>query len=135
MGAGILIIVVGVLLGGVMAAAPRGIWWATQSWKFRNPEANEPSELSYVMTRAGGVLLVVFALGFGGVLIADDRNKAAAAAEAAERKRAAEEAEAAFERPPAEIRGLLPVIGYVVRHAPKGVSVDLYYTAPSRSVP
>ncbi|WP_336470697.1 DUF6199 family natural product biosynthesis protein [Mycolicibacterium peregrinum] len=52
---GIFLIVVGVLVGGVMAAAPRGIWWATQSWKFRNPEANEPSDTAYGMTRVGGV--------------------------------------------------------------------------------
>ncbi|MEV0670691.1 DUF6199 family natural product biosynthesis protein [Mycobacterium sp. NPDC050441] len=55
-GAGIFLIIVGVLVGGVMAAAPRRIWWATQSWKFRHPEANEPSDTAYGMTQAGGAL-------------------------------------------------------------------------------
>lgn len=100
MGPGILIIVVGVLVGGVMAAAPRGIWWATQSWKFRNPEANEPSDTSYGMTRLGGVLVIMLALFLGASTIhshfqrqnrreAQEQQRAAEAAFVAPRRRVA----------------------------------------------
>ncbi|PEG58028.1 hypothetical protein H5U98_21980 [Mycolicibacterium boenickei] len=68
----------GVLVGGVMVAGPKGIWWATQSWKFRHPEANEPSDLSYGMTRASGVLLICLALVMGSVVISDSLSMSAA---------------------------------------------------------
>ncbi len=124
-------IVVGVLVGGVMAASPRRIWWATQSWKFRNPEANEPSDAAYGMTRAGGVFVILLALFLGASIIHSDFQRKDRR-EAEEQRQAAE---AAFVVPAPEKRGQLPVIGYVARQVPKGVAVDLYYTAPPRSVP
>lgn len=130
MGAGILLIVVGVLVGGVTAAAPKAIWWATQSWKFRNPEANEPSDAAYGMTRVGGVLLIVLALVIGATIISDHR-------EAEQRREAKEQqqaAERAFVAPPPEKRGLLPVIGYIAKQFPKGLSITVYYVAPGDSV-
>ena len=128
---GILVIVVGLVVGGVMVAAPRGIWWATESWKFRNPEANEPSEAAYGMSRVGGVIFVIVALVLGGSIISNDL----ADKEKREAKAQQEAAEAAFVAPPAQSRGLLPVIGYVTEYVPVGVAVRVYYTAPSRSVP
>ncbi|OBB33336.1 hypothetical protein A5792_09265 [Mycolicibacterium peregrinum] len=131
MGVGIFLIVVGVLVGGVMAAAPKRIWWATQSWKFRNPEANEPSDAAYGLTRAGGVFVILLALFVGwSVIHSDFQRKNRSEAQAQQQA-----AEAAFVVPQPETRGLLPVIGYIARYVPVGVSVDLYYTAPSRSVP
>lgn len=130
MGAGIFLIVVGVLVGGATAASPSRMWWATQSWKFKNPEANEPSDTSYGMTRAGGVLFTVFALIFGSVLISgeisDKRQR-----EAQEQQRAAEKA---FVAPPPEKRGPLPVIGYVAEKFPNGLAVTVYYVAPKAAV-
>ncbi|TVY06123.1 hypothetical protein FPV58_02385 [Mycolicibacterium porcinum] len=108
MGVGIILIVVGVLVGGIMVAAPRGIWWATQSWKFRHPEANEPSDLSYGMTRASGVLLICLALVMGGVVISDSLSTSAAEKREQEAEAQQKAAEAAFVVPAPEKRGLLP---------------------------
>ncbi|TSD93098.1 hypothetical protein FOV72_20835 [Gordonia rubripertincta] len=38
---------------------PRGMWQATQAWKYRNPEANEPSDEAHGFTQAGAVFGVV----------------------------------------------------------------------------
>lgn len=126
------IIVFGVAVGAVMAAAPKGIWWATEAWKFRNPEANEPSDASYAMTRFGGVALIIGALVFGAVFIRDARKQ-----EAADRvKQEAALAEANFVVPPPEERGSLPVLGYLTRPINDGQqSVDVYYLAPEAAVP
>lgn len=134
MGVGIFLIVVGVLVGGVMAAAPRGIWWATQSWKFRNPEANEPSDVAYGMTRVGGVLLVIVALVLGGVVIANGLSKSARDKREKEAKEQQQAAEAAFVVPPPEKRGALPVIGYFAKEYPRGLEVKVYYIAPEKAV-
>ncbi|SER55783.1 hypothetical protein SAMN04488583_5669 [Mycobacterium sp. 88mf] len=123
-------IVVGVLVGGVMAASPRRIWWATQSWKFRNPEANEPSDAAYGMTRAGGVFVILLAL-FLGVSIISDHRKAEQRREAKEQQQAAE---AAFVVPAPEKRGQLPVIGYFAEEFPAGLAVTVYYVAPGDAV-
>ncbi|MED5812407.1 DUF6199 family natural product biosynthesis protein [Mycolicibacterium sp. 050232] len=134
MGVGIILIVAGVLVGGVMAAAPRGIWWATQSWKFRNPEANEPSDLSYGMTRASGVVLICVALVMGSVLISDDLSKSAREKREREAEAQQQAAEAAFVVPPPENRGQLPVVGYFAEEYPRGVEFEVFYIAPERSV-
>ncbi|WP_066903548.1 DUF6199 family natural product biosynthesis protein [Mycolicibacterium houstonense] len=130
MGTGILVIVVGVLAGAVMVAWPRRLWWVTESWKFKNPEANEPSDTVYGLTRAGGVGLVIVALFLGGSIISDDLS--------AKRKREAEQAqaavEAAFVAPAPENRGPLPVIGYFTQKFPKSLRVTVYYLAPGESV-
>lgn len=134
-GVGIFLIVVGVLVGGVMAAAPRGIWWATQSWRFRNPAANEPSDTAYGMTRVGGVLLILLALVLGGLLIGDGMSKSAAGKRQQEAEAQQRAAEAAFVVPPPEERGRLPVIGYFAEPTPTGMRrVYVYYLAPGEAV-
>ncbi|MFV8242071.1 DUF6199 family natural product biosynthesis protein [Mycolicibacterium peregrinum] len=134
MGVGIFLIVVGVLVGGVMAAAPRGIWWATQSWKFCHPEANEPSDTAYGMTRLGGVLLIVVALFLGGSIISDGMSKSAAGKRQQEAEAQRQAAEAAFVVPQPEKRGLLPVIGYFADPTPTGMRAYVYYLAPGEAV-
>lgn len=129
MGGLIAMIIVGVATGALMAYAPKGIWWATTAWTFRNPEANEPSDAAYGLTRVAGVLLAIFTLVFGGVLIGDHHKRIAAQ----NADRAAKEAEANFVAPPPEKRGVLPVVGYFARQVPRGFSVDVYYIAPDRS--
>ncbi len=43
--------------------SPVGMWNATQSWRFKNPEANRPSEAQHTMTRVGsGICLVSVAI-------------------------------------------------------------------------
>lgn len=44
---------------------PRSMWEATQSWRFRDPAANEPSDAAFAFSRAGAVV----ALGAFGFLI------------------------------------------------------------------
>ncbi|MUL81074.1 MULTISPECIES: DUF6199 family natural product biosynthesis protein [unclassified Mycolicibacterium] len=96
MGPAIFIMIIGVLVGALMVAAPRGIWWATQSWRFRHPEANEPSALSYAMTRVGGVFVIVVALVLGAMLISNDLSKSAGDKQREQRRAA----KAAFVVPP-----------------------------------
>ncbi|MBP2453703.1 DUF6199 family natural product biosynthesis protein [Mycolicibacterium lutetiense] len=117
-------------MGGVMAASPRRIWWVTESWKFRNPEANEPSDTAYGMTRAGGVFVILLALFLGASIIHSDLQR--------QNRREAEEqrkaAEAAFVVPPPEDRGGLPVVGYFADPTPGGMRVYVYYLAPGGAV-
>ena len=43
--------------------SPEGMWNATQSWRFKDPEANRPSEAQHAMTRVGsGICLVAVAI-------------------------------------------------------------------------
>lgn len=125
-----MVILVGVLVGAVLVASPRRIWWATQSWKFRDPEANEPSDAAYGMTRAGGVFVILLALFVGASIIHSDFQRKSRR-EAQEQRQAAE---AAFVAPPPEKRGPLPVIGYFTQKFPKSLEVTVYYLAPGESV-
>lgn len=125
-----MVIVVGVLVGGAMAAAPQRIWWLTESWKFKNPEANEPSDAAYGMTRAGGVFVILLAL-FVGWSIIDSDFQRKDRREAEQQRKAAE---AAFVAPPPQKRGPLPVIGYFTHEFPKGIEITVYYLAPRESV-
>jgi hypothetical protein len=132
MGAGIAVIVFGVAFGALMAAVPKGIWWATEAWKFRNPTANEPSDAAYAMTRLGGVALIIGAVVLGAVFIRDARAQAAAD----RLKQEAAQAEANFVVPPPERRGVLPVLGYQAEPPKDGEQfVKVYYLAPEGAVP
>jgi hypothetical protein len=44
MGLGIVVLLIGIPLSFLMWFKPRKLWRATESWKFRNPDANEPSD-------------------------------------------------------------------------------------------
>ena len=50
----ILVAIVMALLGLWQMVNPRGNWRATEGWKYRDPDANEPSETSYGLRRIGG---------------------------------------------------------------------------------
>jgi hypothetical protein len=44
---------------GIMhIVAPEKVWRFTEAWKYRNPEANEPSDISYAMQRVSGAVMV-----------------------------------------------------------------------------
>ncbi|MEZ5210656.1 DUF6199 family natural product biosynthesis protein [Gordonia sp. (in: high G+C Gram-positive bacteria)] len=62
----VLFIAVPLALWGIID--PKGAWRATESWKFKNPDANEPSEAAYAMSRIGGVFALVM-LVIGGVML------------------------------------------------------------------
>lgn len=42
------------LVWGVIS--PRSLWMKTQGWKFKDPEANEPSDTIYSLTRVGSAI-------------------------------------------------------------------------------
>lgn len=41
---------------GVGSRLPRSLWMKTQGWKFKDPEANEPSDTMYSLTRVGSAI-------------------------------------------------------------------------------
>ncbi|MFV8308663.1 DUF6199 family natural product biosynthesis protein [Mycobacteroides chelonae] len=53
---------------------PKSQWQALSSWKYRNPEANEPSETAYAMTRIGGVVGLVVLVVVGYKMVQADRK-------------------------------------------------------------
>jgi hypothetical protein len=58
-GPALLVIGLGVV-GGLMALKPRAVWWKLSAWAYRNPEANEPSDIAYGLQ---SLLLGVAAIG------------------------------------------------------------------------
>jgi hypothetical protein len=48
------------VVGGLMALKPRAVWWRLSAWAYRNPEANEPSDIAYGLQ---SLLLGVAAIG------------------------------------------------------------------------
>ncbi|MDO3636833.1 DUF6199 family natural product biosynthesis protein [Mycolicibacterium arseniciresistens] len=138
MGFAIVVMLIGVPIGLFMLLQPRKMWWLFESWKFRNPEANEPSDAAYLMTALGG-LGVIAAVVFGGIMFwsADSDYKNLIAQQEADKQARADRQAAidAYVAPPPENRGPLPVIGYTVRQTPRGEFYDLYYLAPRDTFP
>lgn len=62
--------------GLISLLAPR-FWWLLRRWQFRNPEAVEPSDLAYTVTRVAGGLQVLLAVIGLGVVTSEDRNEKA----------------------------------------------------------
>lgn len=56
----VLIGIVGVGIGLLMLFKPREVWQVTESWKFRNPDANEPSDVSYFFSGIGTIIGSLF---------------------------------------------------------------------------
>ncbi|HIV57599.1 MAG TPA: hypothetical protein H9902_06540 [Candidatus Stackebrandtia faecavium] len=54
----------GLLLWG--AISPRSMWQTLQSWQFKNPEANEPSEAAFAFSRVASIVGLVIVI-CGGV--------------------------------------------------------------------
>ncbi|AGM26951.1 DUF6199 family natural product biosynthesis protein [Mycobacteroides abscessus] len=53
---------------------PKSQWQVLSSWKYRNPEANEPSEAAYAMTRIGGAVGLVVLVVLGYKMVQADRK-------------------------------------------------------------
>lgn len=60
------------LLWGIIN--PQSQWWALSSWKYKNPEANEPSGSAYALTRFGNVIGLVTLVIAGGMFMRVDRH-------------------------------------------------------------
>ena len=61
MALGIIVLLIGIPFGLLMLFKPREVWRATEGWKFRNPDANEPSREAYLLSGVGviaGTLLI-----------------------------------------------------------------------------
>ncbi|MFV8053389.1 DUF6199 family natural product biosynthesis protein [Mycobacterium sp. 48b] len=127
----ILCLVIGIPLGLFMLLRPRKIWWATESWKYENPEANEPSEAGYGMQALGGLFVIVAAVILAGLAWSTERDKTAAEAEQ-KKKDDWDKAVAAYQPPPPENRGPLPIIGYVEKPqgSSPGLDLEVYYLQP-----
>ncbi|MEV0670688.1 DUF6199 family natural product biosynthesis protein [Mycobacterium sp. NPDC050441] len=136
MGVAILCLVIGIPLGLFMLLRPRKIWWATESWKFKNPEANEPSEAAYGMQALGGLFVIVAAVILAGLAWSTERDKTAAEAEQ-KKKDDWNAAVAAYKPPKPEDRGALPIIGYVEKPRASSPRVDyeVYYLQPPNVYP
>nr|WP_221373768.1 hypothetical protein [Actinoplanes polyasparticus] len=78
----------GLIIGGVLliafalwtVIAPRHQWLTLNAWRYRDPDANEPSDLSYNLGRAAGVGTILLVVILGGYLIRADSVQGDAAA-------------------------------------------------------
>jgi hypothetical protein len=72
------------LLWGVIS--PRSQWQRLVAWRYRHPEANEPSDAAYAFTRVGNLIvlvgLVAAAIGIATAVGDDDRSAATGSAAA-----------------------------------------------------
>ncbi|MCY1145047.1 hypothetical protein OWR29_44210 [Actinoplanes sp. Pm04-4] len=67
----------GLIIGGLAliafalwtVIAPRHQWLTLNAWRYRDPDANEPSDLSYNLGRAAGVGTILLVVILGGYLI------------------------------------------------------------------
>jgi hypothetical protein len=55
----LLVLLIGLPLGLFVLVKPKQMWWALQSWRFRDPEANEPSDAGYGLSALDGFVLMV----------------------------------------------------------------------------
>ncbi|MCO8275813.1 hypothetical protein M1L60_35060 [Actinoplanes sp. TRM 88003] len=70
----------GLIIGGVLliafalwtVIAPRQQWLMLNAWRYRDPDANEPSDLAYNLGRAAGVGTILLVVILGGYLIRAD---------------------------------------------------------------
>lgn len=55
----IIILLIGIPIGLFMLLKPRVVWRTFQSWKYKNPGVNEPSDAAYAMSSLGGLVMIV----------------------------------------------------------------------------
>lgn len=136
MGVAILCLVIGIPLGLFMLLRPKTIWWATESWKYKDPEANEPSEVAYGMQALGGLFVIIAAVILAGLAWSTERDKTAAEAEQ-KKKDDWNAAVAAYKPPKPEDRGALPIIGYISKPQGKSprVEYEVFYLQPPNVYP
>lgn len=48
-----------VLILAANAIAPRTLWWTLSSWRYRNPDANEPSDSAFMAGRIVAIVLLI----------------------------------------------------------------------------
>lgn len=116
MGVAILVLVIGIPAGLFVLLRPRKLWWATQSWKYKNPDANEPSDTSYAMTSVSGLFIIGLSIFLAVMAWSSERDRKEHEAQQKQREEW-DAAVKAYTPPAPEDRGALPVIGYVLHPA------------------
>jgi len=58
------ILIISLIIGGIVALwlliSPQSVYWKTEAWQYKDPDANEPSDTAYSLSRiSGGIMLVV----------------------------------------------------------------------------
>ncbi|MDO3636832.1 DUF6199 family natural product biosynthesis protein [Mycolicibacterium arseniciresistens] len=136
MALGILVLLIGIPIGVWLFRNPDKLWWATESWKYKNPEANEPSEAAYGMSSLTGVLVIVasvvvalLAFTSGGSNDDDAPSRPATTTT----KRTPPTRAGLTSRP--QDRGALPIVGYRLAEQGGATMLDLSYLVPAGSAP
>lgn len=129
-GLAIVVLVIGIPIGLYMLLRPKHVWWTFESWKYKNPEANEPSETAYGLSALSGGGVIVAAIILAWVAWSTEKDQRAAEdrrqVEAAEQKAIDE-----YVAPKPENRGQLPVIGYVVTPQQNGrQTYEVFFLQP-----
>ncbi|MEU4046580.1 hypothetical protein ACK389_28950 [Streptomyces antibioticus] len=62
-GVGVFLILLALVLVGLGAADQRALWWRFQARRFRDPEANEPSDAAYPSQRVVAFACAAFLVG------------------------------------------------------------------------
>jgi len=61
------VLVISLLVCGVLGLwamiSPRSMYWTLTAWQYRHPEAVEPSDAAYSVTRVSGGIMLVFVVG------------------------------------------------------------------------
>jgi hypothetical protein len=121
MGLGIVVLLIGIPIGLLMIFKPRETWRATEGWKFRNPEANEPSGAAYLL---GGLGIIACTLLFA-MLAFSTPDSADTATKTTPRPTHpsftySPSPPTAFMPPPVMTSGALDTIGYLTNPGPDG---------------
>jgi hypothetical protein len=135
MGLGIVVLLIGIPLGLLMLFKPREVWRATEGWKFRNPEANEPSGIAYALGGVGTIAatLILAMLAFTKPDSVDSASTTSKRPTYPSHSSTTIPlpAPTAFMPPPGMTRGSLPMIGYLTSPAPDGSLIaTVYFWAP-----
>lgn len=60
-----------IVLGIWPALSPRTAWRVVEAWQYRDPEANEPSDLAFAISRVASIVLLVVGAGMVVTAIAE----------------------------------------------------------------
>jgi hypothetical protein len=135
MGFGIVVLLIGVPLSFLTWFKPRELWRATESWKFRDPEANEPSDFAYrltaIGTTAGTALLALLAFTWPDTVDSASTTSTRSPYPSRTSTTLLLPPPTAFMPPPVMTRGSLAMIGYLTTPQPDGtVIATVYFWAP-----
>jgi hypothetical protein len=134
MGGAIFFVLIGVPIGLFMLLRPRKMWWLFDSWKYKNPEANEPSDAAYAMTAFSGLAIIIGVIFCSAMFWSADNDYKEVIAEQdakAQAEKARKEAVKNYVAPPAQNRGPLPFVGYTVEASPNGKQrYEIWYLQP-----